>query len=88
MLSSLRKFSQSEIAGQRMKIIKMYEQYGEKATIEAFGADRKVISRWKLRMKKNAGRLESLVPYSTKPQHFRTVKYTAKVVEYIKGAKR
>ena len=84
MLSSLRKFSQSEIAQQRMKIIKVYEQYGEKATIEAFGADRKVISRWRLRMKKNAGRLESLVPYSTKPKHFRTVKYDAKIVKFIR----
>ena len=84
MLSSLRKFSQSEIAQQRMKIIKVYEQYGEKATIEAFGADRKVISRWRLRMKKNAGRLESLVPYSTKPDHFRTVKYAAGVVKFIR----
>lgn len=85
MLSSLRKFSQSEIAQQRMKIIKLYEHYGEKATIGAFGADRKVISRWRLRMKRNAGRLESLVPYSTKPQHFRTVKYSSKVVEFIRG---
>ena len=84
MLSSLRKFSQSEIAQQRMKIIKVYEQYGGKATIEAFGADRKVISRWRLRMKKNAGRLESLVPYSTKPKHFRTVKYDAKIVKFIR----
>lgn len=84
MLSSLRKFSSSEIAGQRMKIIKLYEQYGEKATIEAFGADRKVISRWKLRMKKNVGRLESLVPYSTKPNHFRTVKYDARIVKFIR----
>ena len=84
MLSSLRKFSQSEIAQQRMKIIKLYEQYGEKATIEAFEADRKVISRWKLRMKKNGGRLESLVPYSTKPKHFRTIKYSVKVVDFIR----
>ncbi len=84
MLSSLRKFSANEIAQQRMKIIKLYEQYGEKATIEAFGADRKVISRWRLRMKKNAGRLESLVPTSTRPQHFRTVKYAPKVVDFIR----
>ena len=84
MLSSLRKFSQSEIAQQRMKIIKVYEQYGEKATIEAFGADRKVISRWKLRMKRSGGKLESLVPHSTKPNHSRTVKYTTKVVDFIK----
>ena len=84
MLSSLRKFSSSEIAQQRMKIIKLYEQYGEKTTIETFGTDRKVISRWKLRMKRNSGRLESLVPYSTRPQHFRTVKYAVKVVEFIR----
>ena len=85
MLSSLRRYSCSEIAQQRMKIIKLYDQYGERATIEAFGADRKVISRWKLRMKKNGGRLESLVPYSTKPKHFRTVKYNLKVVDFIKA---
>src|SRR3989338_9842615 len=84
MLSSLRRFSRSEIAEQRMKIIKVYEQYGEKATLEAFGADRKVISRWKLRMKKNGGRLESLVPYSTKHKHFRTVKYDARIVKFIR----
>lgn len=84
MLSSLRRYSASEIAQQRMKIIKVYDQYGEKATVEAFGADRKVIGRWRLRMKRNHGRLESLVPYSTKPKHFRTVKYNPKVVEFIK----
>jgi len=44
MLSSLRRYSQSEVAQQRMKIIKFYQQYGEEATKEAFGADRKVIS--------------------------------------------
>ncbi len=37
MLSSLRQFSKSEIAQQRMKIIKFYQQYGEEATKEAFG---------------------------------------------------
>lgn len=44
MLSSLRQFSKSEVAQQRMKIIKFYQQYGEEAAKEAFGADRKVIS--------------------------------------------
>jgi len=45
MLYSLRRFTGSEVAGERMKIIKFYEQYGEEATKEAFGADSKVISR-------------------------------------------
>ncbi|MGQ9471547.1 MAG: hypothetical protein ACUVR0_07650 [Candidatus Aminicenantales bacterium] len=43
MLRSLRRFSRSEVAQQRMKIIKFYEAYGEKATKEAFGVSRKVI---------------------------------------------
>ena len=84
MLSSLRKFSLSEIAEQRLKIMNFYGEYGEKAAIEAFGADRKVISRWKKRLSGSNGRLESLVPASTRPHHTRTVKYSSKVVEFIK----
>ncbi|MEW6163418.1 MAG: hypothetical protein AB1606_08945 [Nitrospirota bacterium] len=71
MLYSLRRFDRSEIAQQRMKIIKFYEQYGEKATKEAFGADRKVISRWRKRLKEAGGRVSSLVPYSTRPHRVR-----------------
>lgn len=50
MLYSLRNFDQSEVAQQRVKIINFYHRYGEKATKEAFGADRKVISRWRQRL--------------------------------------
>ncbi|MEM2921468.1 MAG: hypothetical protein QXF26_04030 [Candidatus Bathyarchaeia archaeon] len=53
MLFSLSRFSGSEVAQQRMKIINFYQLYGEKATKEAFGADRKVISRWRKRLKEN-----------------------------------
>ena len=62
MLYSLRRFERSEIAQQRMKIIKFYEGYGEKATREAFGADRKLISSWRRRLKDSRGELSSLVP--------------------------
>lgn len=41
MIASLRRFDKDELVQKRMKIIKFYERYGEKATIEAFGADRK-----------------------------------------------
>ena len=50
MLYSLRNFDANEIAQQRMKIIRFYEKYGEQATREAFGANRKVISRWRKRI--------------------------------------
>jgi hypothetical protein len=62
MLYSLRVFGRDEVAQQRMKIIKFYEQYGEEATKEAFGADRKVISRWRKRLKGSGGDLASNEP--------------------------
>ena len=43
MLSSLRRFSRDEVAQQRWRIMEFYDKYGEQATREAFGADRKVI---------------------------------------------
>lgn len=84
MLSSLRQFSKSEVAQQRMKIIKFYQQYGEKATKEAFGADRKVISRWQQRLKSSGGRLASLVPYSTRPHQTRQARTNPLILTFIK----
>lgn len=85
MLSSLKMYSESEVAQKKMEIINFYDEFGEKATVLAFGADRKVISRWKGRLKANGGRLVSLVPYSTKPKQTRTVCYDSKIVDFIKG---
>jgi transposase InsO family protein len=84
MLHSLRRFSESEIAEQRMKIIKFYEKYGEKATKEAFGADRKVISRWRKRLREGGGHLSSLIPYSTRPHRIRTSNVHQEVIDFIK----
>jgi putative transposase len=84
MLSSLRNYSLSEIAQKKMEIITFYDEFGEKATIKAFGADRKVVSRWRKRLAENKGRLESLIPYSTKPKTVRRVSYTQKIVGFIK----
>lgn len=57
MLSSLRKFAKDEVAGQRLRIMEFYDKYGEQATKEAFGADRKVISRWRQRLNRQGGAL-------------------------------
>ena len=51
MLQSLRKFDKSEIAKQRLKIIEFYDEFGEKATKQAFGADRKLIYVWKKKLR-------------------------------------
>jgi transposase InsO family protein len=84
MLYSLRKFEGSEIAKERLRIIEFYEEYGEKATKEAFGADRKVISRWKRRLREGKGELESLMPDSTRPCRTRCSEIPVEIVEYIR----
>ena len=84
MLSSLKRYQSSEVAQKRMQIINFYDEFHEKATIQAFGCDRKVISRWKRRLKANGGKLASLVPYSTRPNKTRSVSYNSKIVDFIK----
>lgn len=84
MLYSLKRFTKSEVAQQRMKIIKFYEEYGEKATKEAFGADRKVISRWRKRLKESGGKLSSLIPLSTRPHRVRHSIIPQEIISFIK----
>lgn len=84
MLYSLRKFDSNEVAKERMKIINFYNQYGEKTTKEAFGADRFVISRWKKRLKNSGGKLASLVPDSTRPHTTRSPKTHPAIIGFIK----
>jgi transposase len=85
MLYSLRKFAESEVAQQRMKILQFYEAYGEKATKEAFGADRRVISRWRKRLKDSGGSLMSLVPGSTRPKTVRRSEIPQEIIDFIKS---
>ena len=83
-ISSLRKFSKDEVAKERLKIIEFYEEYGEKATIKAFGVNRKTIFVWKKRLKKSRNSLSSLIPTSTTPKTKRTMTTNPRVVSYIR----
>lgn len=62
MLHSLRRFSRDEVAQERHRILGFYDTYGERATKEAFGVDRKLIHVWKKRLKAHDGHLEALIP--------------------------
>ena len=85
MLRSLRRFDQSEVAQQRMKIISFYQAYGERATIEAFGTDRRVISRWMRRLGNSGGQLSSLAPLTTRPHTTRTPVTDQRIIDFIAG---
>ncbi|MDZ4228669.1 MAG: hypothetical protein U1C50_00270, partial [Patescibacteria group bacterium] len=84
MLSSLRRFSKDEVAQKRLEIMTFYSQFGETAAKQAFGADRKVISRWKKRLKLSGGKLASLLPYSTRPKTVRRPLTNLKIIEFIR----
>ena len=84
MLESLRGFSKSEVAKKRLKIIQFFDEYGEKAAKEAFGADRKTVSRWRKRLKEAGGVLESLVPLSTRPLTVRRSFVARQIVGFIR----
>jgi transposase InsO family protein len=84
MLSSLRKFARDEVAQQRLRIMVFYDRYGEQATKEAFGADRKVISRWRQKLSRHDGALEGLVPESTRPKRTRTMTAPAEIIQFIR----
>lgn len=83
MLSSLRRFTGSEVAQERLRIIEFYKQYGEQATKEAFGANRKVISRWRKKLRRHEGALEGLVPESTRPNRVRTSQVAIGIIQFI-----
>ena len=85
MISSLRKFDTSEVAGQKLKIINFFNSHGEKTTKEAFNVGRKTISVWKRKLKLSRGKLTGLIPSSTKPNLTRRMNTNPKVFEFIKS---
>jgi len=84
MLSSLRRFQKSEVAQERLKILKFYEKYGGKATKEAFGVSRGVIYHWRKKLNGQEGRLEGLIPVSTKPKRTRRSRIPVEIIGYIR----
>jgi len=85
MIASLRRFDKDEVAKERLKIIMFHDAYGEKATIDAYGADRKVVSRWKKKLTSSKGLLSSLIPTSTRPMNVRQPQTRVEIVVFIKS---
>jgi hypothetical protein len=77
-------FIKGEIAQQRMKIIKFYEKYGEKTTLEIFGVNRKTVNRWRKRLKENNGKVVALLPLPKRPKRVRKSVIPAEITEFIK----
>ena len=83
MLESLRRYDDSDVAQKRMEMITFYHEFGEAATTRAFGADRKVIGRWKKRLKDSGGKLTALIPHSTRPHGVRHPTTHPAIISFI-----
>ena len=84
MIASLRRYDSSEVAEKRLAILNFYGSHGEKATKQAFGVGRKTLHVWKERLILSKGKIQSLIPFSTKPISPRGMETNPKVVEYIR----
>jgi hypothetical protein len=84
MIKSLHHFATSDVAKERLRILAFYEQFGESATKQGFGVDRKTVWVWKKKMQARKGHIAALVPHSTRPKRIRTMQTDPRIVAYIR----
>lgn len=68
---SVNAFSDSETAKYRLKVVSYYQQFGMKAALAAFPAKRSTILLWQQTLKGSMGKLQSLIPKSSRPKKCR-----------------
>ena len=84
-ISGLKRFDSSEVATQRLKIIRFYDTHGEKITLDAFGVGRKTIYVWKKRLSVSKRKLTALIQSSTKPKCVRRIATDPKIISFIRN---
>jgi transposase-like protein len=83
-LFSAGRFSKSEIAQNRLKVVEFSKKYGVKASQDAFGISRSTIFRWRRCLKGSQGRLDSLIPKSRRPKRVRSMNVNSEIVTFIR----
>jgi len=83
-IQSLTRFNQSDVAQVRHDIIEFSRKHGIQATIDAYGLSRRTLFRWRKCLKDSRGRLETLLPASTKPHSTRKMLTHPKISTFIK----
>jgi transposase InsO family protein len=67
----------------RVKILGFWQEYGEKATKDAFGTSRRTLFRWKKALGGAQGKLPALDPKSTAPKQRRSRTYDSAYLERV-----
>jgi transposase InsO family protein len=84
MLASLRKFSADEIAQERLKMIRFYDEHGEAQSQKYFGVNRKTIHVWKKKLASAGQHLDALMVRSTRPKQVRRTTTDPQVLAFIR----
>jgi transposase InsO family protein len=72
------------IANRRLSAITFYEDYGLKATLEAFNISRSTLFTWRNKYIKSKYSVDSLIPKSTKPINTRRMLVNPLIINFIK----
>lgn len=75
---------QSDEARKRLKIIKFYESYGLKATLEAFEISKRTLYRWQATLRAAKGNVNALTSKPKVPHNKREVMYPDVLVKEVK----
>lgn len=82
--SLLKGHPQRDKIEKRIKIIKFFDEFGARATKEAFSCSRSTVFLWKKKLKDEKGRLLALAPLSKAPKGRRKRQTHPAVIEFIK----
>lgn len=86
-LDSSLKFESSDPAKFRLHVLEYGKKHGVRATCEAFQVGRSTYHEWRQAFVRSKGRLVSLVPRSTRPNHTRTMRVDERLVALIKSVR-
>jgi hypothetical protein len=81
---SINRNQEDRTARYRLKVLKHFWRHGLDSTLDAFPVLRPTIFRWQKELKNSDGKLQSLVPKSTRPKRVRRMQVSAEVVDKIK----
>ncbi len=81
---SINKSQKDRTACYRLKVLKHFWKYGRGSTLDAFPVSRPTVFRWQRELKESGGKLQSLVPQSTRPKRVRKMLVSTEVVDKIR----
>jgi transposase InsO family protein len=80
---SINEFDNSEVAKYRLKVINHYQEHGLSSTLDAYPIKRSTLLLWQQKLNSSGGKLQSLIPKTTKPHRVRSMQTQSQIVGEI-----